>query len=179
MKHTKHMNRGYTLIETLVALSILVAVVAGAATAAQTAISASLFSKNQTIAFYLAAEGIEMIRNTRDTNILSGASSWLTGIAELPTDPCYFGKACMVDSTTNTLIPCSGGFGTCPSLKQQSSTGLYGYSSSSGWVTSTFKRELMLTQVNADEVTITVIVYWRKGPVLRQFKVRENIFKWQ
>ncbi|MDB5266942.1 MAG: seg [Parcubacteria group bacterium] len=179
--HTFSTHKGFTLVETLVAISVLVLAITGAFTAAQNGINSSIFSKDQIIAFYLAAEGVEQIRNIRDEDTLT-SQNWLTGIAADPSDPCYFGKACTVDTVNtgvnNGLAVCPSGPGTCPALKEDPVTGFYGYTSS--WPDTTFRREITLTQIVQDhEVAITVTVYWSKGVVNRQFRVRENILNWQ
>ena len=169
-------NRGFTLVETLVAIAVLILVISGAFTAAQTGISTANYAKNQIIAFYLAGEGVEQIRNMRDENGLN-SRHWLTGIALDSADPCYFGKACKVDSITNTVSSCPGGENSCPNLRHDSTTGFYGYDNS--WDDSGFRREIILSRINDDEISILVTVSWSKGVINRQFKIRENIFNWQ
>ena len=174
-------TKGFTLIETLIAISILVLAVTGAFAAAQNGISSATFSKDQIVAFYLAEEGIEEIRNLRDQNGLAGVS-WLSGIAGSVNDPCYFGNVCMVDAVSpdKVISKCGTEAGSCPVLKQDPDTGFFGYDSD--WADSPFKREVQLVQVspsNSHEVTIVVTVTWAKGLLSRQFQAKENIFDWQ
>jgi prepilin-type N-terminal cleavage/methylation domain-containing protein len=170
-------NKGFTIIESLVAITILVLAITGAMSVTQTGISSYIFSKDQIIAFYLAQEGFEQIRNIRDENGLQ-QQNWLTGISANPADPCYFGNACIVDPV-NSSIPtrCTGGSGNCPVLRQNTTTGFFGYDLS--WPTTIFRREISLTQINANEISILVTVNWSKGLVNRQFRARENILNWQ
>src|SRR3989338_9186586 len=95
-------NKGFTII--------------GTSSAVQSAISSYIFSKDQIVAFYLAQEGFEQIRNLRDENRLKNRD-WLYGIARDSGDPCYFGNACTVDSITAVIARCSG-VGSCPPLRQ-------------------------------------------------------------
>lgn len=169
-------NKGFTIIESLVAITILILAITGALSAMQIGISSYIFSKNEISAFYLAQEGFEQIRNLRDENSLKG-QSWLTAISASVGDPCYFGNVCIVDTVANTLTRCSGGAGSCPVLRQNASTGFFGYDAS--WPTTVFRREIVLTSINANEVSILVTVDWSKGVVNRQFRARENIFNWQ
>lgn len=176
--NNKQKLRGFTLVETLVAIGILVLAVMGTFSAAQMGITTSTYSKNQVIAFYLAQDGVEFIRNLRDNNGLQG-QPWLTGISSNSSDPCYFGNICIVDPTAispnPTIIKCSGGNGSCPFLKQDSN-GIYGYVSGEDTI---FKREIQLTRINDNEISILVSVIWKKGLVDRTFRIRENIFDWQ
>ena len=169
------MKKGFTIIESLVAVSILVVAVVGALSAVQTGLSSYIYSKDQIIAFYLAQEGFEQIRNLRDENRLA-SRDWLYGVAQNSNDPCYFGEACIVDPV-NTPAPtrCSG-VGSCPYLRQDVATGFFGHDSS--WSVTQFRREITLSSINADEIAVTVTVSWTKGIINRQFKARENLLNW-
>lgn len=168
MKH-----RGFTIIESLVAIAVLVLVVIGVSSAVQTGISSYTFSKDQIVAFYLAQEGVEQIRNIRDTNRLSGVD-WLSGISSNSSDPCFFGNPCYVDATTNTIQRCSG---ECPVLRQDAASSLFGYNSL--WQPTNFRRTISLSSINSNEVAVLVSVSWSKGLVTRQFRARENMLNWQ
>ncbi|MDP3763113.1 MAG: prepilin-type N-terminal cleavage/methylation domain-containing protein [bacterium] len=170
-------NKGFTIVESLVAITILVLAVIGATSAIQTGISSYIFSKNQILAFYLAQEGFEQIRNIRDENGLKN-QNWLTGISADTSDPCFFGNACTVDPIGSSVpTRCNSGPGTCPVLRQNTSTGFFGYDPISP--ATIFRREIILTQINANEISILVTVNWSKGIINRQFKARENILNWQ
>jgi len=163
-------NKGFTIVETLVAITVLVLAISGATTALQTGVSSYVYAKNQVIAFYLAQEGFEQIRNIRDQNALQN-QNWLTGIAAVGTDPCYFGSTCRVDAVPGTLTRCVG---SCPYI-QQSTSGAYGHTSGPNTV---FRRTISLASVSANEIAITVTVDWSKGPINRQFRARENLLNW-
>ncbi|HEY4528668.1 MAG TPA: prepilin-type N-terminal cleavage/methylation domain-containing protein [Candidatus Paceibacterota bacterium] len=164
-------KKGFTIIETLVAVSILSIAILGAMSAIQTGLSSYIFSKNQITAFYLGQEGFEQIRNVRDENRLAGRN-WLYSIAE-SSDPCYFGQLCTVSPVeTNLLIGCAG---SCQNLRQNAE-GFFGYDAS--WSPTIFRREIQLASVNADEISIIVTVSWTKGGVARQFRAKENLLNW-
>lgn len=172
-------KKGFTLIETLIAISILVLAVTGAFAAAQNGISSAIFSKDQIVAFYLAEEGVEEVRNLRDQNGLAQVN-WLTGIASSVSDPCYFGNVCMIDAVNDNIDRCGSTAGSCPVLKQDPVNGFFGYTES--WTDSPFRREIQIVQVapgNSHEVSITVTVTWSKGLLSRQFVAHEDIFDWQ
>jgi type II secretory pathway pseudopilin PulG len=171
-------NRGFTIIESLVAITILMMVIIGVSSAVQTALSSNILSKEQVIAFYLAQEGAEQIRNMRDNNGIVGINDWLTGIASVSSDPCYFGKACMIDVTTNTINECPGP-SSCPVLRQDLVRGYYGYDPT--WTPTIYERVITLSQVpgSSKEIIIFVTVKWSKGLIDRQFSIRSNIINWQ
>ena len=173
---TKRKSGGFTIIESLVAIAILVLAITATASAIQTSISSYIFSKDQIIAFYLAQEGLEQIRNIRDENRLKN-QHWLTGVSANSGDPCYFGNACIVDPITSSTPTRCNLPGSCPVLRQDTSSGFFGYNPS--WPATIFRREIVLTQINSDEISVSVTVDWSKGIINRQFKARENILNWQ
>jgi len=171
-------DKGFTIVESLVAIAILVLVILGATSAIQTGISSYIFSKDQIIAFYLAQEGFEQIRNIRDENGLKN-QDWLTGIAN-SLDPCEFGKVCAADPVPlgePLLFVCGDEPGSCPPLKQDPTSGLYGYGA--GWTDTIFTREILLGSISAKEISVQVTVSWSKGPVNREFRAKENLLNWQ
>jgi type II secretory pathway pseudopilin PulG len=167
---------GFTIIESLVAIAILISAIIGATMAVQTGLASYTFSKDQIIAFYLAQEGFEQIRNIRDANQINNRP-WLTGLAAVSSDPCYYGQACLVDPTATAIAVRCASPGNCPFLHQDSVNGFYGYTSA--WPTTRFRREITLSSVNSEEIAVTVTVNWTKGSATRQFKARENLFNWQ
>ncbi len=176
-------NRGFTLLEVLIAIAILSFAVATTFTATQSGLSSAIESKNQVIGYYLAQEAVEFIRNKRDENSFL-QQPWLAGIADNSiNDPCYFGKTCLVDVVQGTITTCPTPT-TCPYLKQDSNSqavsyGMYGYGAGGSWVTSSFKREIKLTSINSNEVAILVSITWTKGSFSRTFNVSESLFNWQ
>lgn len=168
----KFYKKGFTLVETLVAIGVLILAVTGAFTAAQSGLSSYNFSKNQTIAFNLAQEAIEQIRMYRDENKINNRN-WLTGLALNSGDPCYFGNKCIIDVINYTVNACGA---TCPALNQDTASGYYSYTS--GWPASNFKREIQFTSISPTEISIQVTVTWSKGLLTRQIKVKENLYDW-
>jgi len=70
---------GFTLVETLVAISIFTASILGLISILASSISDTNYAKKKMIAAYLAQEGIEYVRNMRDTDIISavnGQAGW-------------------------------------------------------------------------------------------------------
>jgi prepilin-type N-terminal cleavage/methylation domain-containing protein len=184
-------NRGFTLMETLVAILVLSIALAGPLTIAQKSLQASLTSKNQTTAFFLAQDAIEFIRYARDSNCLASASpvncpagNWLAGSAvNLAT--CVSangGSACYIDTALNTVSICTSGICTTP-LNYNSATNLYSYTTGTA---SIFTRTISIktpvcvgaSPCNTGDALITVVVSWR-DPALHSVTLRESIFNWQ
>lgn len=89
-------NAGFTLIETLFAILIFSAALISLLAISGRGISATNEVKNETTAYYLAQEGLEVVRNIRDNNFLAiqggGTGTWTDGFLTNPdcsTTPCH------------------------------------------------------------------------------------------
>lgn len=177
-------GRGFTILETLIGISILTLAITATFSSVQAGLSSSISARDQVLAFQLAQEAVEFIRNTRDGNTLNGVN-WLTGISAVAGDPCYFGKACTVDATktvaTGALAACSGapGAGSCPNIRQDISGATYLYGMTGAWTLKNFNREVSITSVNSNEILVTVHMYWTKGTTAKTFDIKEIIYNWQ
>lgn len=90
-------KKGFTLIETVVAIFILTTGTMGAFSIIQKTVTFISVSSSQLIASYLAQEGVEIVRNFRDSNYLQGLV-WDNGLAG-----CAAG--CEVDYNDPALLP--------------------------------------------------------------------------
>ena len=172
-------KNGFTLIETLLAVTVLVMSITGPLTIAAKSLNSAVFAKSEVTAFYLAQEAIEYVRNVRDTNALLARTSadptspqyWLSGLASC------IGTSCTVEATNTSpsqaIAPCSG---ACAPLLYQASTGFYGYQNG---LPSQFTRSFSLEKINDNEYAITASISWQSTLFGSQFVVRENILKWQ
>jgi len=172
---------GFTIVETLVSIFIIVTVVTGVFSAVQIGFSTTNTAKNQIKAFYLTQEVAEIIRHKRDgNNILSlqgTPTNWLSGIANVSGDPCYPGTTCIAEASDMSLTSCIGvGWGICDPLRQHSTSYLYGYNS--GWDQTKFTREVQIEKISDDEIIASIRIFWTQGVAQKEFKVRIHFFNW-
>jgi prepilin-type N-terminal cleavage/methylation domain-containing protein len=181
-----HPNKGFTIIETLVAIFILTVAIMATLNAAQLGLQSSLYARDQITAYYLAEEAIEQVRNVRDSNFVSStACDWLTneGNSSCYTIPAacirnsYADPAsCRIDVASDLeeigMSTCSGS--SCL-LKLDSDIG-YNYSVGNN---SKFTRTVDIEQLNDHEVLVTVRVKWVSGPLAeRTVTMRTSMFDW-
>ncbi len=172
-------KKGFTLIETLVAVSLLtVAIVAPMSLAAQSLASA-YYARDQITAFYLAQEAIEALRSIRDGQILQIAqtvdTSSINIFGPIPLEDQPFIIDARKGDPSQAITNCSGG--TCPFL--QTNGTLYGYES--GWTDTNFTRTGKGHAVGGaqDEIRVTVTVTWRTGSFqTRSFSISEDMYRW-
>ncbi len=166
IKNFKFKNSGFTLLETLAALSVLTLAITGPLALASYAIRSASVSQNQLMTFYLAQEAMEYIKNKRDNNALAGAS-WLNGMTN-----CRSANDCTIDVPNNNVQTCPSG---CPKLKYDGTTGFYNYQTGSDTI---FTRQIKFSQISNYEEKVAVTVSWQEifGP--KFFTLEENIFDW-
>ena len=167
--HSMTQQKGFTLIETLVAITIILTAIAGPLTIASQGLRAARISRDRIVAIYLAQEAIEYIRTVRDSNVLRDETNWLEGL-----DACM-GQNCTIDVPAGNVAICDGG--DCDALHYDDNIGLYGYTSGDD---SIYTRSIRINElVSGREAALNVRVTWRDGLANRDVTVNENIFNWQ
>ncbi|MDB5204676.1 MAG: seg [Candidatus Taylorbacteria bacterium] len=194
-------SRGFTLIETLVAITLLVLAITGPLQIASNALNSSYYARDEITAYYLAVEGIEYIKNSRDSLFLSDVfigpgsrSYWLMGLDPCVTsgaDPTFEG--CYVNTTKDfnidhsaAIVACDINTG-CPHLRYNSDSGFWGYDSGDPLAVETkFKRRISVipqnTNYGQDEAVIKVDIIWPSRDALggeKTFSLTDIMTNWE
>lgn len=179
-------KKGFTVLESIVAIAVVSLAIAGAFSAVRTGLSASSAAKEQTKAYYLAQEAIEILRNKRDSNglnrFINGSSvSWRAGISE-PGDQCAPGGICRLDATAMEGafaaycgIDTGDNWNVCPPLHQDGTTFVYNYS---GSITTNYVREIKIENIGDDEMVVTIRIAWSHAGTPREFKTKTILTNW-
>jgi prepilin-type N-terminal cleavage/methylation domain-containing protein len=174
-----HSQQGFSLIETLIAVSVLMMAIAGPLSIASRGLASARFARDQIIAFHLAREATELIRNKRDENVFSG-DDWLDGMTSSPDPNCLAPNACTVDPTSGQFATCP--YGICDPLSVDTINGVYDYDSGSNWEESSFTRsvsfETVPTHAN-NEIVANVKIEWDTGALSKEFTIVEHFFDWK
>ncbi len=168
------MKKGFTLLETMVAITILSFAIAGPLYAASRSLLAAQLARDRLTASYLAQEGIEYMRLVRDT-IFIGA--YRDGMLITTTDKSIAAwenfeyvvqsatncrdNYCMVDqfNAGNTLVSCGSALITsCPVLNLSTNRYVQGGTG----VPTKFRRAVQVTDVvvNPNDKKVTSTVTW-------------------
>ncbi len=154
-------NKAFTLIEATVAIFLLTVGTVGAFSLAQKTIAFTSVSSSQLVAAYLAQEGIEIIRNIRDTNYLEGIP-WDDGLAAAS------GYRLDYQSTSFPDLSCSD------YLKQEGS--FYVCSSDSS---AKFQRKITITKPIAGRMVVSVEVSWQERGRAHQVVSQTELYDWR
>lgn len=189
-------EKGFTLIETLVAVSILTLSIAGPLFTANSVIVAAENARNQLTASHLAQEGIEYVRWMRDNEYLAAyqvspttasTASWtefLTGATPSSIAQCRTSK-CMLDPAQ----PMSAGIGSqyslqpCGDVSHPACTPLYLsndiYTEQSAGVVTPFTRTIQVVDVTATDVRVVSTVSWSYHSTPYTITITSHLTPWQ
>lgn len=172
----KDTRKGFTLLETFVAVTILVVAILGPFELARRSIASATVSQNRITAFYLAQEALEFIKNKRDNNYFAHVP-WLQDLSS-----CMSADGCSIDvqnnNPANQIITCSG---TCPKIRFSEN---YGYNYNLGGDETIFTRTVKIDQnvggtTADDEAKVAVIVSWQDRFSSKTITLEENIYNWR
>lgn len=182
---------GFTLIETLVAISIFSMSILAVMSILAQSINNTNYAKNKVVASYLAQEGVEYIRNMRDTFMLydsGGAQTGWTNFIGNLTDAsaCQGANGCYINADSLdynnqsqpmksiSLLACSSSSCSNGILFYNSTTGRYGFSG----VSSDYIRKIQISLINANEIRVSSIVSWTQNSGIYNIVFSENLFNW-
>lgn len=158
-------QKGYSLVEVLVAVSILLIAIVGPLTIASKGLKNASSAKSQNTAFFLAQEGLEAVVKAREDNALKvftgGGSDVWDEVEALDggdnNNLCTEADPCGVDVANDmSLFQCSSG--TCDLYLYD--TGRARYSHTVGGTATNFHREIILSVNGNDSIHVRSIVSW-------------------
>ena len=163
---------GFTLIEMMITIAVVSIGLIGVYVTLQQTMSLSKYLYNRLEAASLAQEGIEIIRNIRDTNYIqhqtATSTPWDEGLATGNYEVQYTDASKAAPLLYNCPGACN--YDDLRFLKKEKN-GFYNYDTGTP---TKFKRRVYLEN-DGNLIKVYVYVYWRKtSPIL----VRENLYNW-
>lgn len=192
MRNQKLKCTGFTLLETLVAISILVTAIVGPLTLAAQTIRSQQVAKDNLIAANLAQEGIELIRNYRSNNVLRWRiqrdfydsseiplNHWMDGLnACLNASGCGIDADVLIDASAlpacSALEDCALGFDTSLNLYTHCNAGV-----DFNCEATSFHRKVRIENIVPDqEVRVRVTVSWSGILGNRSLEATTHLLNW-
>lgn len=152
-------NKGFTLIELIIAIFILAVAIIGVYNSFSTVVIFTDGASSRLTAAYLAQEGIEIVRNMRDNNWLNSGQGWKKGLSSCST-------GCEADYKTGTLNDARGGltsFGSSGNYLNIKNNNFYSYDNIDSTPTK-FKRKITITTPDPlrPVLKVSVLVTWKE-----------------
>ncbi len=193
---TRSLVTGFTLVETLVAISVLLLVVIGPLTITARTAKSSTFATEQTIAHYIAQEGLEFAQKARDDLLLEHfrlasttppltplANPWGQFSNQSGTFAhCYTATGCglQTNNTGTVLAPvnCSVSANACRIYYSAATTerSRYRHSPTTNTTIQPYTRTIRFQRIDnggvVNEVRVISEVTWRTGSLIAPQRVR-------
>lgn len=181
-------KQGFTLIEALIAITIVTLAIAGPLYAVGRSLNYARNASNELTATYLAQEGVEYVRKVRDDAFLNrynqsdanaSQDAWTDFLSAI--DSCNLssgsGRICTYDAQNTTpLVACP--LGSCTQLYLTAN----GYTQTSSSNPTPFTRTIQITNVQpppSKEELITSKVTWNYRGTAYNVTITDHLTPWQ
>lgn len=169
--NVKMSNRGFTLLEVIIAVFLIIVGISGAFLLITKTLGQMAASSSQLVAAYLTQEGIEIVRNIRDTNWLEQidhTNDWNEGLTGCSAG-CTADYTYTASEDPNLLaIPADN-------FLNIDGNGFYSYSAGTA---DKFKRKITI-DTSTDILEVKVEVTWEEKGKSYQYFAQENLYNWR
>ena len=189
------LNAGFTLVETLLAVSLLSIAITAPMVLTMQALTSAYYARDQITASHLAQEGLEAVHAIRDKQILTiattdqGESESIDLFGALE-DYAVSDDPFKIDATEDEDGAISDCEDDCDGDSEEDALRtdgrLYGYDED--WTPTNFIRKMTVCYVQddgtcgtgeTDEIQVTVTMYWHTSSYQqRTFEIKENLYRW-
>ena len=159
-------QKAFTILEVIVALGIVSISIVYMLTLNLQAMKVSASNNRQTIASMLSQEGLELVRNKRDSNWKDDAVDWDDGIGAGTYIVDYNG---LISSSCNNI--------SCADLYVNNTTGFYDYDSNNGALTP-YKRLITITSPDDDSLEVKSEVQWQESGGVESYSASMRLYNW-
>ncbi len=170
IKNKDTRRRGMTFLELMVAIFVLIVGISGTVGLIQRTISSASMAASQLKAAYLAQEGIEVVKNIRDSSWVRDAS-WLENIDS----NCSCCEVTYDHDGNSPMTYCPGG----EPRQLTYFNGFYAYSSDPNAEESVFSRRIRTSLVGGEYLRVEATVFWDERGDIRSVTVVEKMYDWR
>ncbi len=178
----KKLNKGFTLIETMVAILILSVALAALISLISGSLFISRYNKNEITVNYLLQEVIDYVKNDRDTKIFQEDQNWDSFLSKYKDAGCFSGLGCKIEVSSGNLSECkeTGRDDLCDDILLYDENGkdnFYGYNNG-GTQEAGFRRTIKMVNVEEDSLNITVTLRWKNGNSEKTRSLESTLMNW-
>jgi type IV pilus modification protein PilV len=159
------MTKGFTLIEVLAAMFIMVMGVLGVFGLITRTVTFNSSVNSQLVASYLAQEGLELVRNIRDANFLKihkgAGGQWNDGLTSCAAGCGADYNDTVLGSLQDTLLKLNNGF--------------YAYDAGTDTI---FTRKITIDPATIDVLKVSVDVSWQDKGNTRTVRGATELYNW-
>ncbi|MFH1036582.1 MAG: prepilin-type N-terminal cleavage/methylation domain-containing protein [Patescibacteria group bacterium] len=180
--HFSKKSAGFTILEVIAAIFIISIGIVALINVIPSLSSGMSINSSRFTAAYLAQEGIEIVRNIRDGNLLEAynrgdSTPWDEGLTNCGSG-CEIDYHCVTVENPDTTDPaghnCFGIYGTEGHFLKIDSANFYNYFSGND---TKYKRKITITgEVN--DAIVSVLILWEDRGKNYQFSVQEKLYQW-
>lgn len=154
-------QKGFTLVESMIAVGIIVTSLVSILVLINRSLGFSSLAFNKLVAGNLAQEGIEIVRNIRDTNWLN-QKAWDNGLDDGVYQADYSSKSLAIYTDQPLLF--------------EENTGVFNYALGTE---TTYKRKIELKHISTNELRVQVTISWvGRGGGTFDTVVEDHLFNW-
>ncbi len=160
-------KKSFTLIEVLLSVFLITVAVLGLYSGINYSYSSITKASDKFIASYLAEEGIELVKNIRDSNFVNGSVAWTNGLTTC-SNPDY---GCKMDYDESALT-----VNTVDTVKNPlwiNASGFYNYTATG--TQTIFSRKIVINIISADKMKVSVTVYFAD----QEFLLEQYLYNWK
>ena len=158
-------SNSFSVVEVLIALSILIVGLLGTVTLMVRTLDTSLLTLEKLTAAELAQEGIEIVRNIKDSKVISGEiDSWFNNLS----NGSYYVD--YDDHQLNRILP-----GHQVPFLRKDANGFFGYASG---VLTPYRREIKIKKISDYHLQINSIVSWKHKGTNFSVNVEDHLYKY-
>jgi len=166
--YLKGNSRGFTLVEALVAIAIMIVGILSALVLVTRVLYSTTIIQDRLTASFLAQEGMELVRQIRDTNFIKKLNredvDWSNGLEA---------GNYIIDARDLQLTKVESD--NIPNLLYDNGSGYYNYLSGDPTF---FKREIIIEQINANQIRVKVLMNWKSKGINFDLEVENHLFNW-
>jgi type II secretory pathway pseudopilin PulG len=165
----KFKNKGFSLMEIIIAIGVIITALVGSVALISYSISSTRLSRSRITAQGLAQEGLEIVRNIRDNNWLAfkrKASDWRDGLLEGNWRVEYDKLQLLPDASSTLMLDPSG---------------FYFYQDQgirTGSVVTPFQRRVGIEYIGDNQIKATSEIIWQEYGRNNSLKVETRLYNW-